>query len=126
MYRNQCICYNLEDYSILYKSEGGADLSSFEIENAINYEEVIEIYGTDNPKIERFNLKTRETKWSFDIKGADLVPQDAKCLSLDVVERRENEWMFAGKWVLFDGTHKESEFIININTGERLTDEALS
>ena len=121
----QYICYNLEDYSILYSSEESHRQVVAEVENAINYEEVIAVSGVDSPEIERYNLKTRKAEWSFYIKYSDLVPQDAKCLSLDVVERMENEWKFAGEWVLFDGTHKELVFIININTGEYLVDNDL-
>lgn len=126
---SQCICFDLEDYSILYKSEKGSHSGVVEVENAINYEEVIMVTvsgGADSPEVKRFNLKTGKTEWSFFIKDSDLVPQDAKCLSLYVVERRENEWMFASEWILFDGTHKELKFIINIDTGEYLTDYTLS
>lgn len=122
----QYICYNLEDYSVIYKSEPGRDKVEIEIENAINHEEVIMVSGTDSPEIKRYNLKTLETEWSFSIKGSDLMPHDAKCLSLDIVEKRENEWTFAGEWVLFDGAHKKLEFVIDINTGEYLTDNTLS
>lgn len=121
---HQCICYNLANFSVIYKStKEYSNLTSFEIENAINYEEVIIIDGTKSPEIERYNINTGDTKWSINIKNTDLIPSDAKFVSLNVVERLDNIWILVGEWILYDGTHKKLKLEVNIETGEYFIDD---
>ena len=113
-----CVCYNLVDYTTLYESaKRYSGLTSFEIENAINCEEVI-INHTNLSTIERFNIKNGDVKWSINIKDTYLLTSDAKCLSLNIVDKMDKRWKFVGEWILYDGTHKVLEFIVDIDKGE--------
>ena len=63
-------------------------------------------------------IKNGDVKWSINIKDTYLLTSDAKCLSLNIVDKMDKRWKFVGEWILYDGTHKVLEFIVDIDKGE--------
>lgn len=113
------ICYNLADYSIIFKSEEEyeyPELTSYKVENAINHEEVI--IAENN--ICRLNIKTRSKIWEYSFIKNNLVPNDAKHISTSVDDRTGNKWKFTSNWTLYDGSQKTINTTIDIDTGTRV------